>query len=58
MIFSALDMTLMKNCLSLLAIVFVIGVIDNLPNFFRRAERKKKKPKDDDEYEWIRVKKR
>jgi len=57
MIFSALDMTLMKNCLSLLAVVFVIGVIDNLPNFFKRSERKKRRKDDDDEYEWVRRKK-
>ena len=58
MIFSALDMTLMKNCLSLLAVVFMIGIIDNLPQLFK-FKRKKKKPKDDDdEYEWVQVKRK
>lgn len=54
MVFSVLDVPLMTNCIQLLAVVLLIGIVDNLPNLFKR---KKKKPKEEDEYEYIRVRK-
>ena len=41
MIFSTLDTTLMVNCIELLAVVFMIGVIDSLPDVFKRKRKKK-----------------
>ena len=52
-LFSTLDVPLMTNCLQLLGVVILIGIIDNLPSIFNR----KKKKDDDDEYEWVRVRK-
>lgn len=60
-IFSTLDYGLMINCLQVLGVVVLIGIIDNLPQIFSQMfSRKKKKPDDeddDDEYEYIRVRK-
>ena len=53
-LFSTLDVPLMTNCLQLLGVVILIGIIDNLPNLFNR----KKKKDDEDEFEYIRVRKR
>ena len=53
-LFSTLDVPLMTNCLQLLGVVILIGIIDNLPNLFNR----KKKKDDEDEYEYIRIRKR
>ena len=47
LVFSALDVPLMTNCVQLLAVVCLIGIVDNLPNWFGR-ERKKKKQGDED----------
>ncbi len=60
--FGVFDTDTMINLAQILTVVFVIGVIDNLPNFFGRAKEriiKKRKPKDDDEeYEWVQIRKR
>ena len=36
MLFSGLNTDTMISCAQLLAVVFIIGVVDNLPNFFKR----------------------
>lgn len=55
-LFSTLDVPLMTNCLQLLGVVILIGIIDNLPEIFSR--RRKKLNDDDDEYEYIRVRRK
>lgn len=55
MVFSVLDVPLMTNCLQLLAVVFLISLIDSLPDRLRKIGRKKKK---DDDDEWIMVRRR
>ena len=59
MVFGTLDAQLMSNCLSLLAVIFLISIIDSLPERLSQIGRKKSKVKDDDEdeYEYIRVRK-
>lgn len=36
LIFVGLNTDTMISCAQLLAVVFIIGVVDNLPNFFKR----------------------
>ena len=54
-IFSTFDYELMINCLQVLGVVALIGIIDNLPEIFSR---RKKKPDDEDEYEYIRIRRK
>ena len=49
MVFGHLPVQVMEDCFALLCIVFLISIIDGLPNALKR------KKKEDDEYEWIRV---
>ena len=59
MAFSSFSPTLMSDLLSLLAVVFVIGVIDNLPNFFMfGSKRHKKKKIENEEDEWVLVRRK
>ena len=51
MIFDVLPAQTMADCVGLLCVIFLINLADNLPNMFSR----KKKEEEDDNYEWIRV---
>ena len=58
MVFSILDTDLMINCIQLLSVCFLIGFIDNLPNMFKRKEKKRIPILDEDREEWVLVKRR
>ena len=53
MVFSILDTDLMINCIQLLSVCFLIGFIDNLPNMFKRKE--KRIPAPEEAEEWVLV---
>ena len=56
--FGVFNTDTMVACAQLLTVVFIIGVADNLQNFFNRAKKRKLKDDDEDEYEYIRVRRK
>ena len=60
--FGVFNTDTMVACAQLLTVVFIIGVIDNLPNFFNRAKERVKRPKlkddEDEDTEWVMVRRK
>ena len=50
MIFDVLPAQTMADCVGLLCVVFLINIIDNLPNMLKQKRKKK------DDEEWVLVK--
>ncbi len=62
MTFSNLPSQLMADCFSLLCVIFLISIVDSIPNMLNRSREKKKekkeeKDKKEPEFEYILVKK-